>query len=134
MRDELAAQVRNARRNDDHEEKGEIFALPVSVLYRAAEEPQSDHIEENVLNAPHVMEKAVGQKLKEVPRLLHDTGMQRKQVGEPAIIVRTCVPRGDLNRIDREHHDHQIRGERSLAADVESGLPFVVVAALIVTI
>ena len=60
--------------------------------------------------------------------------MQRKQVGEPAVVRRAWAAGGDLDSIDREHHDHEIRGERSRSAEVETGLPFVVVAALIVAI
>ena len=59
--------------------------------------------------------------------------MKRKCIGEPARIW-PLTAGGELNRVDREHKDHEIRRERSRTAQVETGLPFVVVAALIVAI
>ena len=42
--------------------------------------------------------------------------------------------RRELNPVHHEHHDHEIRRERSRTTQIETGLPFVVVVTLIVAI
>ena len=59
--------------------------------------------------------------------------MQTERFGKPAV-VRPRTASGNLNRVDHEHHDHEVRGERSRAAQVETGLPSVVFIPLIVAI